>query len=100
RLTRIPRLRQRVVFPPFGIAMPSWEDDPEFDIGNHVLELTLPAPGDDRVLAAVVGKLHAMPLERSRPLWQMTILHGRPDGNTVVYFKSQHALVDGPAMME
>jgi WS/DGAT/MGAT family acyltransferase len=100
RLPLIPRLRQRVVFPPFAVAMPSWEDDPEFDIASHVLELTLPAPGDDHVLAAVVGKLHAQPLGRNRPLWQMTVLNGRPDGNTVVYFKSQHALVDGPAMME
>ena len=28
RLPLFPRFRQRVVFPPFGIAAPSWEDDP------------------------------------------------------------------------
>ena len=46
RMHRLPRYRQRVVFPPFGFAHPTWEDDPDFDVRNHVVERTLPAPGD------------------------------------------------------
>ena len=45
RLHLLPRYRQKVVFPPFGIAHPTWEDDPAFDIRNHAAEITLPAAG-------------------------------------------------------
>ena len=38
RLHLIPRYRQRLLFPPFDVAHPSWEDDPEFDIRNHITE--------------------------------------------------------------
>jgi hypothetical protein len=31
-----PRYRQRLVFPPFNIAHPTLEDDPEFKLENHV----------------------------------------------------------------
>ena len=51
RLPLVPRYRQRVVFPPFAVAHPTWEDDPDFDIRNHIEELTLPPPADDRVLS-------------------------------------------------
>jgi WS/DGAT/MGAT family acyltransferase len=99
RMPLFPRFRQRVVYPPFGMASPSWDDDPDFDIHNHVHELSLPTPADDRVLAEAAGKLHAQTLDRGRPLWDMTLLQGRAEG-TVIYFKSQHAMVDGPAMMD
>src|ERR1700757_5091554 len=51
RLHLLPRYRQKVVFTPLGIAHPTWEDDPEFDLDNHVDERRLPAPGDDRTLS-------------------------------------------------
>jgi diacylglycerol O-acyltransferase / wax synthase len=35
RLHLVPRYRQVVVFPPFGLAHPTWEDDPEFDIARN-----------------------------------------------------------------
>src|SRR5512146_3049574 len=47
RMHELPRYRQRVVFPPFGVAHPTWEDDPEFDLVNHIEETTLPAPADE-----------------------------------------------------
>src|SRR5947209_18174056 len=68
RLHLLSRYRERVVFPPFGIAHPTWEDDPNFDIRNHIEEVTLPAPGDDRVTAQVAASVAGPPpLDRSRP---------------------------------
>src|SRR3712207_5050052 len=55
RIHLMPRYRQNVVFPPFGIAHPTWEDDPDFAVANHVAELTLPPGADDRVLSEVGG---------------------------------------------
>jgi diacylglycerol O-acyltransferase / wax synthase len=95
RLHRLPRYRQRVVFPPFALAHPTWEDDPDFDIAHHVAELTLPAPGDDRVMAEVGGAAYAGTLDRAHPLWGLILLHGRPDGNTAMVWKVHHAMIDG-----
>ncbi len=100
RMHLLPRYRQKVVFPPFGIDHPTWEDDPNFDVVNHVGESTLPAPGDDRVLSEVGGQRYAPMLDRDRPLWQVHLFHGRPDGNTAVVWKIHHAMVDGVSMID
>src|SRR5207249_2796125 len=95
RLHRLPRYRQKVVFPPFTLTHPTWEDDQDFDIANHLDEVTLPAPADDRVLAEVGGRLYAGMLDRAHPLWKLILLHGRPDGSTAIVWKIHHAMIDG-----
>src|SRR5215470_3143945 len=100
RMHLLPRYRQKVVFPPFKLAHPTWEDDPDFDIRNHVEELTLPAPGDDRVLSKVAGQAYASMLDRDRPLWQVVLCHGYANGNTVLIWKIHHAMVDGVSSVE
>jgi len=95
RMHLMPRYRQKVVFPPFGLAHPTWEDDPDFDIRHQVDEATIPPPADDRALAEVVGRLHEIALDRRRPLWKLIVLQGRPDGSTAILWKIHHCMVDG-----
>jgi len=95
RMHLLPRYRQKVVFPPFGLAHPTWEDDPDFDIARHVDERTLPEPGDDRALSEAGGDAFAGMLDRDRPLWKLCLLQGRADGNTAAVWKIHHAMVDG-----
>jgi len=95
RLHQLPRYRQKVVAPPFLLAHPTWEDDPDFDIRRHIEEMTLPPPGDDRVLSQVGGQVYAGMLDRERPLWKLIVLQGHRDGNTAVIWKIHHAMVDG-----
>ncbi|MGH7334734.1 MAG: WS/DGAT/MGAT family O-acyltransferase, partial [Candidatus Rokuibacteriota bacterium] len=95
RLHRLPRYRQRVVFPPFGLAHPTWEDDPRFDISQHIDEATLPAPGDDTVLSELGGSAYAGMLDRGRPLWKLILLRGHHGGRTAMVWKIHHAMVDG-----
>jgi WS/DGAT/MGAT family acyltransferase len=95
RLHRLPRYRQRVLFPPFGLAHPTWEDDPAFDLGRHVEEVTLPAPGDDLAVSEVGGRAYAGMLDRERPLWRLTLLRGCRDGRTAMVWKVHHAMIDG-----
>src|SRR5712692_3307984 len=95
RLHRLPRYRQKVVFPPFTLTHPTWEDDPDFDVANHIDEVTLPAPADDRVLAEVGGRVYAGMLDRAHPLWKLILLDGRPDGSTAIVWKIHHAMIDG-----
>jgi WS/DGAT/MGAT family acyltransferase len=95
RLHELPRYRQRVVFPPFGIAHPTWEDDPQFDLANHLHEITLPPPGDDHALSLGGGEVYAQALDRRHPLWNVTLLQGRADGNTAAVWRIHHAMIDG-----
>jgi WS/DGAT/MGAT family acyltransferase len=95
RLHLVPRFRQKLVFPPFLLAHPTWEDDPDFDIRNHIIEDTLPAPGDDRALAAVAAKYLVPPLDRTKPLWKMVVVRGRADGDTAILSMVHHAMIDG-----
>jgi diacylglycerol O-acyltransferase len=100
RMALLPRYRQKVVFPPFGIAHPTWEDDPDFDVRDHVDERWLPAGSGDAELSKVLGELFCELLDRDRPLWQVTVVHGHQSGNTVVFLKLHHSMVDGVSSVE
>jgi len=95
RLPLAPLFRQRLVEVPLGLDQPYWIDDPDFDIEFHVRELALPAPGSDRQLSELVARLHARPLDRSRPLWELYLISGLPDGRVAIYNKIHHAAIDG-----
>ncbi|MCW2605842.1 MAG: hypothetical protein JWO60_535 [Frankiales bacterium] len=95
RLHLIPAFRRRLVEVPLGLDQPYWIEDPDFDIEFHVRELALPEPGDDRQLADQAARLHARPLDRSRPLWELYLVHGLSGGRKAVYTKVHHAAIDG-----
>lgn len=88
-------LRQRLAAVPLGLDHPYWEDDPDFDPGRHVSEMTLPAPGTDEQLAEAIAALHGRPLDRGRPLWELVLIHGLAGGRSAVYVKAHHAAIDG-----
>jgi diacylglycerol O-acyltransferase len=97
RIHLIPRLRQRLEEPPLGLANPVWTDDPGFDLDWHVRQASLPAPGDEAELGALVGREFSHRLDRSRPLWEATLIEGLEGGRRGLLFKVHHALVDGMA---
>lgn len=99
RLHLIPRLRQRLEEPPLGLANPVWTDDVDFDLDWHVREAGLASPGDDGELCALVGREFSHRLNRTRPLWEATLIDGMADGRQGLLMKVHHALVDGMAAM-
>ncbi|HEX6313152.1 MAG TPA: wax ester/triacylglycerol synthase family O-acyltransferase [Acidimicrobiia bacterium] len=94
-LDEIPRLRQRVVSPPLRIAPPEWRDDPTLDLGYHLRKVALPEPGGMRELLDVAAAFSAAPLDRSRPLWEFTLVEGLDGGRTALLQKVHHAVTDG-----
>lgn len=99
RMHLLPRYRQRAVFSPLHLAHPVWEDDPEFDVGNHVHEMLLPPPGDNRALSQVASGLLTGMLDRRRPLWDLWLLQGHESGRSILLVRLHHAMVDGLSTM-
>ena len=96
----IPRYRQRVVNAPLNLARATWEDDPEFDVSRHVFETWLEEPGADQQLVTLASRLFEARLDRNRPLWEMTLVHGLSGGRCAVISKVHHCLVDGVGGVE
>src|SRR3974390_2341527 len=71
----MPRLGQRVVSAPLRIVPPEWVDDPALDLDYHVRTVGVPEPGDQRALLDLVASMADAPFDRSRPLWEFTIIH-------------------------
>jgi diacylglycerol O-acyltransferase len=97
RLHLIPKYRKRLQAPAPGVLNPVWVDDEGFDLGYHVRRASLHG-GDEggyEQLAALVGQEMSRKLDRSRPLWELTVIDGLPDGRMALLSKMHHALVDG-----
>jgi WS/DGAT/MGAT family acyltransferase len=88
-------LRRKLLHMPLGMDQPYWIDDADFDIEYHIRELALPRPGSDAQLAEQVARLHARPLDKSRPLWEIYLITGLAKHRVAVYTKIHHAAIDG-----
>ncbi len=100
KLHESPRYRQRVRSVPFELGRPIWADDPHFDVGYHVRDTALPAPGDDAAFTRLMGRLMSQPLDRKRPLWEAWLVEGLENDRWALVFKVHHAMVDGIAGVE
>ena len=76
---------------------PRFEDDPEFDIDQHLHLLALPAPGDRAALQDLVSDLITPPLDSTRPLWHAYLIEGY-EGGCAVLFRIHHCIADGIAL--
>ncbi len=95
RLHLLPPFTWKLVNVPFGIDLPYWIEDPDFDLDFHIRESAVPPPGDDRKLGETVARIFSRPLDRSRPLWAIYLIHGLPEGRVAMLTKVHHAVVDG-----
>ena len=77
RLTLLPRYSQRLSSERTGgLTWPRWEDDPQFDLRNHVHRAALPAPGGDAELSEWAADYFSHRLDRTRPLWELVLVEG------------------------
>lgn len=100
RLHLVPPFRRRLKEIPFQLHHPLWIEDPDFDLDHHVTDAWLPGKGTRDDLAQLAGELMGRPMDRSRPLWDMTVIHGLEDGNAAVLSRTHHAAIDGASGMD
>jgi diacylglycerol O-acyltransferase len=97
RLHLLPPFRRRLVKVPFQIHHPVWVEDRDFDQAQHVRRDVIAAPGGMRQLEELIGLIAGTPLDRSKPLWEIHVCEGLPDGRVAVVTKMHHAIADGNA---
>jgi WS/DGAT/MGAT family acyltransferase len=101
RVHLVPRLRQRLAMVPLGIGKPYWVEDPAFNLDMHLQHVALPSPGSWRELRGLAARIFSTPLDRTRPLWEMTFIEGLdeipqvPPGSVAIISKVHHAAIDG-----
>ena len=106
RLHRSPIFRSKLLRVPFDLDDPYWVEDEFFDLEYHVRHIALPKPGDWRQFCIQAARLHARPLDLSRPLWEMYVIEGLdnvdgfPKGCFGIVLKIHHAAIDGMAGVE
>ncbi len=94
KLSLVPRYRQRIAVPPFNIGLPAWENDPHFDLRNHVRQVTLKR-GTDADFKRAVATILSANMDRSRPLWDLTLVRGLQGDRSGFVIRIHHCLADG-----
>ena len=103
RLDKSAVFRRRLVRAPFDLDRPYWIDEKDIDIEYHVRHAALPRPGDWRQLMIQVARIHARPLDLTKPAWEAYIIEGLdnvpdlPPGSFALYIKLHHSAIDGQA---
>jgi diacylglycerol O-acyltransferase / wax synthase len=101
KIEALPQFREKLADSALNLDHPVWVDDNDFDVDRHLHRIGLPAPGGRRELGEICGHIASLPLDRSRPLWEMWVIEGiagtdvNEGGRLAVMTKIHHAGVDG-----
>ena len=91
----VPRMRQRVVDPAFGVGAPTWVTVEDLDLSHHLSRVHLPEPGSMRQLLDVAAEFAAAPFDRDRPLWRALLVDGLAGGGAGYVVTTHHSATDG-----
>jgi hypothetical protein len=94
QLKKNPRFRQKITYIP-GFAHPAWVDDASFNLTYHMRHTALPAPGDERQLKRLAGRIMSQQLDRGKPLWEVWFVEGIEGGRFALITKMHHCMADG-----
>jgi diacylglycerol O-acyltransferase len=100
RLHLSPIFRQKLLRVPLDLDHPYWIEDERFDLEYHVRHIALPRPGDWRQFCIQASRIHARPLDLSRPLWELYLVEGLdtflnlPPDSFAILTKIHHAAID------
>jgi WS/DGAT/MGAT family acyltransferase len=77
---------------------PKWEFDPTFNINAHVHKVGLPSPGDESALKDLVNDMMVVPMDMSKPPWQLYLVESYVEGSVIIA-RFHHTLADGLSLV-
>ena len=101
RIKALPEFRAKLADSQLNLDHPVWVEEDDFDLSRHVHRIALPPPGGRCELGEVCGHIASVPLDRTKPLWEMWVIEGvagedaREGGPLALMIKVHHAAVDG-----
>jgi len=95
RFLRFRRFRQRIVEKGDKAW---WQDDPLFDLDNHLHQIALPGKAGKAELEALVSDLNSTALDFRRPLWQMHYID-QYNGGSALLIRIHHCIADGISLV-
>ncbi|OBI55391.1 wax ester/triacylglycerol synthase family O-acyltransferase [Mycobacterium sp. E796] len=98
RLKAMPQFREKLADSALNLDHPVWVEDESFDVDRHLHRIGLPPPGGRSELSEICGHIASLPLDRSRPLWEMWVIEGVAGADSdrlAVMTKVHHCGVDG-----
>ena len=98
RIPYLPRFRQVVAPVPFNLSFPTWENDPSFDLKQHVHQHELANPGTEQELDHAIAQVMARRIDLTRSPWEMTLVHGLEDGGSAIILHMHHCITDGAGL--
>lgn len=90
---------RRIVRSGLGLLWPHVDEVAEIDTEYHLRHVALPFPGGQRELGILVSRLHSIPLDLSRPPWEVYVIEGLERDRFALYLKVHHSLIDGVGAM-
>ncbi len=101
RIKAMPEFREKLADSRLNLDHPVWVEDRDFDVHRHLHRIGLPTPGGRAELSEICGHIASLPLDRSRPLWEMWVIENvagtdaHAGGRLALLTKVHHAAVDG-----
>ncbi|UDL05743.1 wax ester/triacylglycerol synthase family O-acyltransferase [Marinobacter sp. CA1] len=95
RLLAFRRFRQR---PYHHRGTTYWQDDPRFDLDNHLHRMALAGQGSQLDLQELVSDLNSTPLDFRHPLWQIHYVDHYGDGCALIV-RIHHCIADGLSLV-
>ncbi|KZZ34873.1 wax ester/triacylglycerol synthase domain-containing protein, partial [Oleiphilus sp. HI0086] len=95
RFLRFPRFTS---CPVFKTGQYYWQEDPYFDIDNHVKRVALTGNADKEALQSYLADQASIPLDASKPLWQLLFVDNYEQGNAII-LRVHHSYADGLALI-
>jgi len=82
------RFQQKLAHVP-AFRQPVWIDDETFNLRYHVRHTCLPAPGSERLLKRLAGRIMSEELDHGKPLWELYFVEG-VEGNRFAVISKIH----------
>lgn len=99
-VTRVARLRERVMEDPLRLSPPHWTGVEDFDLGYHLRRMRVPEGGGMDDVLETTQVLAMAPFDHARPLWEAVLIEGLPEGRSAYALKFHHSLLDGAAVIQ